>query len=85
MASVILPGVFNIEYSIIDKRIRLFELGGDILYHEEDGIEKWGWQEALAQVLHDHSLDVDRGKGIYGFVQHYLETGKFKTRPRTVN
>lgn len=85
MASLVIAGVADIDYSVADGRVRSFELNGRLLFDESQGIEISGWREQLYQVVLDYSLDVDKGRGgLHAFVPPIVEEFQLKFKARTL-
>ena len=66
MASVII-GDSEIDYSLVDGRVRSFTLNGRVLY-DESGINEPDWRESLYTFVRQHGLDEDDGHGVRAFV-----------------
>ena len=84
MASVTFPGVFDIDYSIADCRIRSFELNGVVLY-DEKGIIIQGWEEKLIEIVEEFGMDSDDGMGLHAFMLPYIQNGSFITSKREIH
>lgn len=65
MASIFISGdtCSQIEYSIIDGRVRMFVLHDKKLYDEADGTIAASWKEKLVELVQHQGLDVPRGGG----------------------
>lgn len=71
MASLFVGTNSNIDYSLIDGRIRSLVLNGEILYDEQDGTNTPFWISRLMDFIRDHELDVSE----YAFVHWLQEKG----------
>lgn len=59
----------EIDYSVVDGRVRSFVLRGVKLYDERDGTDGEGWKATLAQFVREQGLDIDTGgRGLHAFV-----------------
>ena len=66
----------DIDYSIIDGRVRSFVLRGEKLYDEQDGTEVNGWRIKLVEFVREQRLDVDKdGYGLHAFVYRMQDDG----------
>lgn len=65
MASIFISGetYSEIDYSIIDGRVRSFVLHGKKLYDEADGTAAASWKEKLVEMVQHQGLDAPRGGG----------------------
>ena len=78
MASLVILSnpVSDIEYSILDGRVKSFELKGVKMFDEVDGTAIDGWKQRLAELVIAQGLDVDRdGIGLHAFVYRLQEDG----------
>ena len=74
MASVGCPGLWDIDYSVVDGRVRSFEIDGVTLYDERLGIAASNWGAILVALIKTQRLDVDRdGHGLHAFVRPFLD------------
>lgn len=72
MASVCILGLCDIDYSLVDGRIRSFELRGETLYDESSGVSFPDWKSKCIEVVRTQGLDKDDGKGLHAFVKPLL-------------
>lgn len=73
MASFYFGRHAEVDYSIVDGRVRAFTLDGKILYDEDTGVDEPGWKDRLRALVLSYELDVDRGLGLYAFVPPLLD------------
>ncbi len=66
-------GAANVDYSLMDGRVRSFKLDGTTLFDEDMGIEADGWRDKLHQLVLDYSLHIDQGLGLHAFVPAVLD------------
>jgi hypothetical protein len=64
-----------IDYSLIDNRVRSFELRGVALYDENEEITTNGWEGKLVEFVKEQGLDIDDGRGLHAFVYGLIEKG----------
>lgn len=65
----------NIEYSLVDNRVRSFELRGKTLYDEDKDIAVEGWEDKLVEFVKKQGLDIDDGDGLHAFVYGLIDKG----------
>ena len=77
MANITFPMDYktDIDYSVVDGRVRYFILNGDILFDENEGIDVDGWVTKLVELVKKRHLDVDDGIGLPKFVYKLQEDG----------
>jgi len=77
MASVIIGTnpITDIDYSIVDGRVRSFDLCGEILYDEDKGINIAGWEGKLIEIVIDYGMNIDKGLGLKAFVYKMIDEG----------
>lgn len=68
------PGI-EIDYSIVDGRVREFSDGGVPLYDERKGIETAGWLLRLVSVIRKAGLDRPSKRGLHMFVYRLMDEG----------
>jgi len=68
----------NIEYSILDGRIRSFEFKGRLLYDKASGMAVDGWKDSLVSFVKNTKLNVNRGIGLNAFVYNLIDEGFIK-------
>jgi hypothetical protein len=73
MASVSIrheDGTFSdIDYSLIDGRVRGFVFHGLDLYDESAGLAIDGWRSKLEELVRERGFDQDDGRGLRAFVR----------------
>ena len=80
MASIICPGIYDIEYSLLDKRVRFFEYEDRVLYDEESNHNYPNWEKKLIQVIENYGLNRNQGRGYHAFVLRLADEGKVKLK-----
>jgi len=66
----------DIDYSVVDGRVRSFELYGEKLYDEDDGIERKGWKQKLIKLVMEQKLNIDKdGRGLHAFIYRMMDDG----------
>ena len=65
----------DIDYSLVDGRVRAFKLRGETLYDEVTGIAEDGWSDKLVDFVTEQGLDIDKGTGLHAFVYRMQEEG----------
>ena len=78
MASVVYLSdpITDIDYSVVDGRIRSFTLRGELLYDEVEKINKEGWKEKLIELVIEQRLNIDRdGHGLHAFIYRMQADG----------
>ena len=81
MASVYIcttPGT-DIDYSVVDGRVRSFTLRGELLYDEDAGVSTHDWEKQLVKLVEDQQLAVDDGRGLHAFVYRLIIEGRLTT------
>ena len=68
----------DIDYSVMDGRVRSFKLMGKLLFDEDKEIVTDGWEKQLARFVKDQGLDKDDGRGLHAFVYKLQEDGLLK-------
>lgn len=68
----------EIDYSLVDNRVRSFELRGEKLFDEDEGIAIDGWKDKLAEFVKEQCLDKDDGHGLHAFVYGLIDEGVIK-------
>lgn len=66
----------DIDYSLVDGRVRRFVLFGQKMYDEDDGTSIDGWRDRLVEFVRIQGLDVDKdGHGLHAFVYKMQDDG----------
>ncbi len=65
----------DIDYSLVDRRVRVFKLRGKVLYDEDEGIDIKGWKEELVKLVKKQGLDINDGIGLHAFVYGLIKEG----------
>jgi hypothetical protein len=66
----------EIDYSLVDGRVREFTLKGDVLYSEYTGVNTEGWESKLIEFIIARELNMDyTGLGLHYFVIALIERG----------
>jgi len=75
MANVMVGSRVDVDYSLVDGRIRRFEYEGSVLYDEAEGIEAFGWVDFLLEEILLYGMHIDYGDGVMAFVTKLEEEG----------
>jgi hypothetical protein len=78
VASIFCPDTYDIEYSLVDRRIRFFEYENQVFYDEETDDNYPNWEKKLIQVIENYGLNRNRGKGHYAFILRLADEGKIE-------
>ena len=73
MASVTIQGLADIDYSLVDRRVTHFKLRDEVLFDEDDGVNRDGWRDRLWGLVLDQGLYIDGGIGLHAFIYPLLE------------
>jgi hypothetical protein len=73
MASVCTPDC-DVDYSIVDGRVRSFTYKGVEIYDEDGGAHE-GWKDHLVSFVLDYRLNKDDGRGLHAFVYRMIDEG----------
>jgi len=74
MASLMFEGRTCIDYSLVDGRVKCFELNGHVLYDETKVIySEEDWRRKLYDFVKSYGLDEDDGLGLHAFIPKLLE------------
>ena len=65
----------DIDYSVVDGRVRSFKLRGEKLFDEDDDIAVDGWKDRLVEFVKEQGLDKNYGRGLHAFVYRLIEDG----------
>ncbi|MDY6857473.1 MAG: hypothetical protein SWO11_22770 [Thermodesulfobacteriota bacterium] len=63
----------DIDYSLVDNRVRSFELHGVLLYDEDKNISQAGWKDQLVAFVKEQGLNINKGIGLHAFVYGLIE------------
>ena len=65
----------EIDYSLLDGRVRSFTLRGIELYDEQTNTRVENWKEQLIEFIQEQGLHIDRdGRGLHAFIPDLLQT-----------
>lgn len=65
----------DIDYSLVDNRIRFFKLCGVVLYDEDTGVVVDGWKDELVRFVKVMGLHINDGRGLHAFVYGLIDEG----------
>jgi len=66
----------DIDYSLVDGRVRRFVLFGQKMYDEDDGTSIDGWRDRLVEFARIQGLDIDKdGHALHAFVYKMQDDG----------
>ena len=65
----------RIDYSLVDGRVRSFELRGEVLFDEDAGTEVEGWKRRLADLVMEFGLADPSPLGCHAFIYWMIEQG----------
>jgi len=72
MASVCTPDC-DVDYSLVDGRVRSFKYNVELVYDEDEGVSKEGWKDRLVSFVLDCRLNEDDGRGLHAFVYRMID------------
>lgn len=73
MASLHYGDVMYVDYSL-NGHVREFELNGQVLFNEKDGVADPQWEKKLWDTVHEYYLDEDTdGIGLHAFVYPLIQ------------
>lgn len=66
----------DIDYSLVDGRVRSLVIRGETLYDEQTGIATDDWRDKLVSFVLEMGLHIDNdGHGLYAFVRRMQDDG----------
>ena len=60
--------VSDIDYSLVDGRIRQVEIKGIMIYDEDKGIAEYNWEAEVWLIVKRNGFDIDREHGLSAFI-----------------